>query len=373
MNLKGQLLLLLGTLFSGVAFSQVANTGMVDVYDTISKGKVSIGGFVDVYYGYDFNRPAQSDRPYAVSSGRHNEVNINLAYIDLRYINDKVRAHLVSGFGTYVNANYSLEPGSLKNLIEANVGIRLSKKKDIWVDAGVLPSPYTNESAISKDHFMYTRSFAPEFVPYYLSGVKLSVPFGKKIKAYGYLLNGWQSIQDVNNPLSMGTQIEYRPGNKWLINWDTYVGDENSKTFPLYGNRYFSDVYTIFNPNGKVSMTACIYAGVQEIRDTFGQTFNRPWWQANVQGRVKLGKQISLAARAEIFEDDYSAMIKSATGTIGFSTMSAGLCLNVNVSDAAMFRVEARQFFSDKNVYFDKKGGPVNQSLLLITSLAAWF
>ncbi len=171
MKLKLTLILFLVSI---AANAQVSNTGMVNVYDSAAKGKITVGAYMDVYYGFDFNRPSEFERPYCVSSPRHNEININLAYADFKYINDNVRAHFVPGFGNYINSNYAAEKGTLKNIVEANAGVKLSKKKDIWLDVGVLPSPYTNESAISKDHLMYTRSFAPEYVPYFLTGVKLS-------------------------------------------------------------------------------------------------------------------------------------------------------------------------------------------------------
>lgn len=113
---------------------------------------------------------------------RNNELNVNLAFIDLRYRTDNFRARLIPGFGSYVNANYTNENGTLKNIIESSVGFKLFKNKNIWADVGILGSPYTNESAISKDHLMYTRSFAPEYVPYYLSGVKFTVPLYQKFR-----------------------------------------------------------------------------------------------------------------------------------------------------------------------------------------------
>ena len=66
--------------FSATLFAQVANTGMVEQMDSSEIGKLVVSGYVDVYYGYDFNTPLGSNRPYSVTANRHNEVNINLAY-----------------------------------------------------------------------------------------------------------------------------------------------------------------------------------------------------------------------------------------------------------------------------------------------------
>jgi hypothetical protein len=198
---KYQVILFLAMLVLTVenTFSQVVNTATLDTNDVKYIGKFRVDGYVDAYYGYDFSNPSSRDKAYFVSSARHNELTINLAYIDVRIASPRFRARFVPGFGTFMNANYAAEPGVLKNIVEANAGVKLFKDRDIWFDFGVFTSPYTNESPISKDHLMYTRSLAPEYVPYYISGGKLTLPLSKKVNLYLYILNGWQLIQDNNS------------------------------------------------------------------------------------------------------------------------------------------------------------------------------
>jgi hypothetical protein len=64
--------------------------------------------------------------------------------------------------GTDSNDHYANEPGLLKNIYEANVGISLNKKNNLWVDAGVMPSHIGFESAISMDNWYLTRSLLAE-------------------------------------------------------------------------------------------------------------------------------------------------------------------------------------------------------------------
>lgn len=354
------------------SYGQVANTGLMDTTDVESKGKVSIEGYVDAYYGYDFSQPGSKERPYFVSMARHNEANINLAYVAIKYTSSRVRARFVPGFGTYMNANYAAEQGVLKNIIEGNVGIKLLKNKEIWLDFGVLGSPYTNESAISKDHLAYTRSFAPEYVPYYLSGAKLSVPLGKKVNFYFYLLNGWQQIRDVNNSKSIGTQLEYRPNNDLIINWNTYIGNENSELRPDFGNRYFTDIYFIYN-KGKFSGTSCFYIGAQEAKIARGATETQLWYNANLIGRYHVTPAVSLTGRIEYFDDPKSVQISPINPVNGFTTSSASLGVNYAIEDNILLRLESRSFFSSKQVYQNPEGNPTGNSQLLISSMTVWF
>ena len=352
-----------------VAVSQVVNTAIMDTVETTIIGNVGIGGYVDSYYGYNFNKPAKGTNPYFVSSARDNELTINLAYVDLRYRSTYMRARFVPGFGTYMDANYINEPGSLKNMVEANVGILVSAKKKIWVDAGVMGSPYTNESAISKDHLMYTRSFAPEYVPYFITGVKLSIPVTRKLNAYFYLINGWQVIRDNNKGKSLGTQLEYRPNNTMLFNWNTYVGDERSSNNPDFRMRYFSDLYWIYNSGKKWSATSCVYMGFQERAGASVAT----WWQANFIGKYAFTEDISLSARIEHFYDPAGIIVPPITSATGFRTTSYGLCANFHLHKQALFRLEARRFLSMEDVYLDEANNSTAGSTLLVGSLTAWF
>ena len=360
-------------LFLDLAYSQVVNTGMTDNFDSLEQGKISIGGYIDSYYGFDFSQPKMNERAYSVSSSRTSEFNVNLAYIDIKYHNDKIRGKITTGFGTYMNSNYSSEQGSLKNIIEANAGIKISKKKNVWIDAGIIGSPYTNETIISKDHLMYSRSFGVEFSPYYLSGVKLSYPLTQKINSYVYLINGWQEILDVNKTPSLGTQLEFRPNKKLLINWDTYFGDEKSAHSPTFRTRFFSDLYAIYESGKKFSFTSCAYIGSQNIKDSLGRKSNAAWWHGNFTAGYKLMKNTSLSARIEYFSDPNSVQIHPITSSVGFSSYSGGLCLNVKISNNAMFRIEDRIYYSEEKVYFDKNGKETNSNNLLIGSLSVWF
>ena len=347
--------------------SQIINTGVMDTSDFRYAGKVTVEGYIDAYYAYDFNKPSGGNRPYAIGIARHNEMTINLAFVDVRYSSSRLRARFVPGFGTYINANYANEPGALKNIVEASAGIKVFKSKSIWFDFGVLGSPYTNESAISKDHLAYTRSFAPEYVPYYLSGAKLSIELSKKVNAYVYLINGWQQMQDENDSKSIGTQLEYRPNNNWLLNWNTYIGKENSIAEPNYSTRYFTDFFFIYS-RGKWSATGCAYIGLQKRE----QAKNATWWQANLIGKYAFNDKISATVRAEYFDDSNAVLAKPITNLPGFSSYSSSLGINGKPAENVLLRLEYRTFYSTRDVY-ERNGVAVNNSNLITSNITIWF
>lgn len=72
---------------------------------------VTVGGFVDAYYGYELNNPGSFDRAFTTQPARHNEFNINLAYVELKLERERVRGRFALQAGTSVQNNYSAEPG----------------------------------------------------------------------------------------------------------------------------------------------------------------------------------------------------------------------------------------------------------------------
>ena len=111
--------------------------------------KVTFSGSAEIFYSYDFNQPENHIRqPFLYSYNRHNEFNLNLGLVKANYSSENVRANLALMGGTYAQDNLSAEQDALKLINEANVGFKISKTKNIWIDAGIMPSHIGWESAI---------------------------------------------------------------------------------------------------------------------------------------------------------------------------------------------------------------------------------
>jgi hypothetical protein len=271
-----------------------------------------------------------------------------------------------------MNANYASERQTLQNILEANVGVKLFKKKDIWLDAGVIASPFTNENAYSFDQIPYTRSLGAESTPYYLTGAKLTVPFGSKWTAYLYLVNGWQVIEAQHDPLDFGSQLEFKPNGKWDINVNTYIGNEASIANPGYKTRYFGDIYATFTPTDKWTFTADAYAGWQQRIE--GQALmTRNWWNANISARYTFAPGNSFSIRAEHFNDPYEVLNIPVTNVTGFKLSSASFGYNLAVTDEVLFRLEGRYFGSPEQLYILRDGSNTPKDFWLTAGITARF
>lgn len=199
-------------LCSGAAFAQAQP-------DSLARGTLTVMGFVDVYYAYDFGHSTDDERPpFLFQYDRHNEVDLNLGLVHVGYAKQRMRAALGLMAGTYPQANLIAEPKLLRNIYEARVGLKLSKRKELWLDAGVFPSHIGLESAIGTDNWTLTRSVIAENSPYYLSGARLTWTVSKKLELAALMMNGWQRIRRVqNNTPCLGTQVVWsmRKGMKF--------------------------------------------------------------------------------------------------------------------------------------------------------------
>ena len=141
--------------------------------DTLKK--LSFSAYGDVYYSYDFSNPQNHEKPnFIYNHKRHNEINLNLLLVKAMYSEKNTRANIGLMAGNYAQYNLSAEPTWAQFIYEANVGVKLSKQQNIWLDAGIMPSHLGFESAISADCWTLTRSLVAESSPYYETGVKLN-------------------------------------------------------------------------------------------------------------------------------------------------------------------------------------------------------
>lgn len=331
-----------------------------------------IGAYVDAYYNYDLNEPAGATQQYLVNSRRHNMFSINLAAVDIEYNSDRVRGRFTPGFGDYIIANYNLEFQSLKNLVNASVGVKLLKNKEVWLDAGVMEAPFSYENAFSKNQIMYSRSLAAEASPYYITGVKLSAPLSKNVSGALYVVNGWQQITDVNNQKSIIGNLEFHPDNV-NINLSAIYGNETNIVNTTFRERLLVDFNMSYKAkHSPLSFAFGGYYGSQVIGDN---TFE--WWQANIASSLAIGKKFSLSGRVEHFNDPNAIMyidLLPRTIDTRFQVSSLSIGGNWKISDNALLRLEGRNFISQNgDVYADSEGNPTNSSLLFWASIAVNF
>jgi Putative beta-barrel porin-2, OmpL-like. bbp2 len=331
-------------------------------------GPTTYYGFVDAYYGYDCGHAnGNSRQSFLYSHGRQNEFTINQGLVGVRYDDGKVRGAVGLHAGTYVSANYAAEDPVLRHVYEAYAGFRPFAKA--WLDMGIFASHIGFESAISKDSWALTRSIMAENSPYYESGARFTYEAGPKLTLAGLILNGWQNIRETNQAKALGTQMQWRPSDKILVNSSTFYGNEQP-TDSLVRRRYFHDFYITYAASERTSLALVFDMGTQQ-----SATRNQydTWHTAAAFLKHKLADKFSATLRGEYYYAERGVIIRGIMPTARASDFRvAGGSLNLDYlpTGTLAFRVEGR-YLNGINGVFARADNANNRSYGNVTTSIA--
>ncbi|MGI4833522.1 MAG: porin [Janthinobacterium lividum] len=343
--------LLLSTL--GAAWAQtapaVADTTHATAPAPAPANPLTYYGFVDAYYGFDFDHAGTNNRPgFLYAHNRQNEFAVNNALLGARYDDGRVRGALGLHAGTYVSANYAAEDPVLKHIYEAYAGFRPFRKA--WLDAGIFSSHIGFESALSKDNWTLTRSLMAENSPYYEAGVRFTYEVDPKLTLTGLVLNGWQNIRETNQGKALGTQLQWKPSAKLLLNSSTFYGNEQPQD-SLRRRRYFHDFYLTYAATQRLSLALVFDVGKQQSAGHHGYD---TWHTGSVFARLKLAGQWAATLRGEYYNADRGVIISSRGPALADARLLAGgasLNFDYAPSPHVLVRVEGRYLRSQNPLF----------------------
>ncbi|MBI3296700.1 MAG: porin [Elusimicrobia bacterium] len=320
---------------------------------SLSRLPVRFGGFVDTYYAYDFQRPPLRDRAFTTQPARHNEFNVNLAFIEAVVSEDRVRGRLALQAGNSVQSNYGGEPrvgtvsGSdlTRHIQEAVVGYRVTDK--LWIDGGIYLSHIGLESWISRDNWGYSRLLMSDFSPYYQAGVKASYQWTESFSSQLHVVNGWQNISENNENKALGVQLAFAPTEGWSVTYNNFYGQE-------VGNRgrFFNNVVLKTPAFGRVQGAAAADYGIQ--RKLSGGGFSK-WYAGALLARWRLTDRLSATGRVERYVDEDQVIVTTG-GQGSFRTTAASINLDMALHPQLLWRNELRHFWGENPVYPTRSG-----------------
>jgi Putative beta-barrel porin-2, OmpL-like. bbp2 len=332
--------------------------------DTTAAQALLISGYAEVYFAYDLSSPGNGERPpFLYNYRRHNEVSVNLAYLKAAYVKDRVRANLALMTGTYPQYNLAAEPPPLRNLLEANIGVKLSTRHDLWLDAGVLPSHIGFESATGADCWNLTRSVWAENTPYFEAGARLTYKPNERLTLAALYLNGWQRIQRQggNSTPAFGTQVNRITTNGTQLNWSTFIGQETPDSVGLW--RFYNNFYAVFDGDS-TGLTLGFDLGLQQLTDkSLGG-----WFGPVVMVRERFCKNWWGVGRVEFFSDEDRIVLP-----VQRPMMSASLGVDKWITDDVLWRMEVRWLGNEDPVFMDVDQRAVSGNWAITTALCAKF
>ena len=330
----------------------------------------SYGAYIDTYYAYDFSQPQSFDRQFTTQAARHNEFNINLAYIEAKLERPHTHGRLALQAGTSVQSNYAGEPtiGSVsgpslsRNLQEAYAGYLIGT--NTWVDAGIMFSHIGLESFISKDNLTYTRSLVAEYTPYYQTGIRLSTKLSESLSAQLLVLNGWQNISENNSQKAAGTQLSYSLSPSLSITYNTYVGTDASF-------RHFHDLVLKLTSSDYWTFGLQMDVGFQNVAPSGTSDRSAFWSGFSLISKYTPSKGLGLSTRVEEYSDPRQVLISSSNGH-AFRAWGASIGADSTLDSGIMWRNEVRSIFADQPV-FNSRNGAHKTSTVAVSSLSVAF
>lgn len=339
---------------------------------------VTFGAFLDGYYAYDFNRPPALDRAFTTQAARHNEFNINLAFVDATVTGTRLRGRFAAQFGTSVQANYAAEPrlGTLSGpdvsryIQEAYVGYRIAPR--FWLDGGVFFSPFGSESWISRDNWTYTRSLIAENSPYYEAGLKATWQATPPLSVQLHLINGWQNISETNSDKAIGLRLDYTVSPRLSLAYDGFLGNEVPDSLPARTRLWQEGIVTVVATD-RLQLRGTFDYGSQR-RVGSGEVGNGAWRGYAAIARYQVHPRAVVALRAEGYSDPEQIIVSTGQP---YGLRASGWSLNVDVSPQprVLWRTEGR-LLSGANPLFPSArdaGGLATRDPVVVSSLALTF
>ncbi len=335
-------------------------------------GPTTLSGFVDVYYGYNSNQPANRTtglRNFDINSGQFGLNMIELvADKAVDPAASRVGYHVALGFGqamNLVNAGESPSPNvpvttpgtpqsppsTITNfdqyLKEGYLEYLAPVGNGLQINAGKFVTPVGAELIESKDNWNYSRGLLFSWaIPYFHFGMSAKYAFNSKFALSGYLLNGWNNTVDNNSGKTTGFTAAWTPNSKFSLIENYLVGPEQFNDNSDF--RHIADTVVTYSPTAKLSFMGNFDYGHDSIPDLVTPGMSSPVWWTGLAGFIKYAPSDKwyIATRGEWF-NDHNGFATGTAQKLGEFTITAQRML----ANKIMARLEYRRDMSDEDVF----------------------
>ena len=284
-------------------------------------GPMNVTGFVDGYYGYNFNHPHTGACPsgtvpsgfatpcsgFRAFDGPSQQLALNMIEFIIdkppEASNSRLGYHLGFGFGNAMNVVNATDPGGLafaQYIKEGYLSYLAPVGKGLQVDFGKFVTPNGAEVIESKDNWNYSRGLLFTYaIPFYHFGLRSKYTFNDKYSVTGFLVNGWNNIIDNNTGKTYGVSFGWNPSKKVSVTQNYMIGPEETNN--NRDKRQLIDTVVTYSPTTRLSL---IWNYDYGRGDRLAGVPNPVYW-TGIAGYVRyaFNDRYALATRYEYFND----------------------------------------------------------------------
>jgi hypothetical protein len=302
---------------------------------------ITISGFVDTYYSYNFNQP-EGDTQLRNFDTKHNQLSLNLIEVALEQkptAGSRLGFRADLDFGPATDLVHAAEPGGadvFKTFQQGYVSYLAPAGRGLQLDAGKFVTPHGAEVIEAKDNWNYSRSLLFALaIPYYHVGLRAAYPFGEKLALAAFFVNGWNNAVDNNGGKTFGLQAALKPHAALSIVQNVMAGPEQADDD---STRFLSDTIVTWTVTPSLSLMANYDYG----RDSqAGAPVS--WSGVAAYARLQVTSGWALSPRFERVRDG-DGFMTGTPQTIKELTLTS----EHKIGGALLARLEYRRDFSDQ-------------------------
>lgn len=191
----------------------------------------TIGGYVEAAYSYSIERPSNGIINQRGFDNRHNTFTLQNAVIDAQGKLGGLSARVALQVGQTPDTYYQGEPShpgsaggpgpstasSWKYVQQAYGGYKFDVANGLALEAGIFLSPVGLETMAAKDDWNQSRSNLFYALPYYHTGVRLTLDITDRTSVMLMVTNGANSVIDNNAGKSVISQYQYKIPDRMIF------------------------------------------------------------------------------------------------------------------------------------------------------------
>jgi hypothetical protein len=338
--------------------------------------RVKFGATLEAYYEYDWNKPPDRVIPLRAYDTRSNSFSIQQAalVVDAPPDVDKNRRYGLRLDLQYGQATQTLQgnpaneprPDVYRPVWQAYGTYVFPVGRGLQVDFGKFASNLGYETNYAKDDFNFSRALLFNFLPFYHSGLRTTLPISDKVTAMYMLTNGIQETEDFNNFKSNHFTAIVKPVS--AVTWTTsyYFGQEQPDGGVPGGPDGW---FRVFDSYGTVTATPALSLAVDVTHvsnQVQGSDPATTLFGLGAYARYQVAGATALAVRYERLDDE--GLFAGVDQIVQEITLTA----EYKFAEGFLVRGEFRRDWTDEPFFPTYSGSPSAHQNTALVGLVWW-